>query len=91
VYTEIQGNGERDIIMGDKLKRIRVGIDVPGRGKEAHEYEYCPIHAAFNFGERCPLGAEICKYGLTDIAPPQTCPMKLNAVLMEFSIVDGER
>lgn len=72
-------------------ENVRVWIHLPGRGREAHEYEHCLI---MRHGENrtCPIGGGLCNYGLTEISPPQQCPMRSgkfkNVVTMKFSIVD---
>ena len=69
-----------------KIKTIRVEYDKFGEGKEAHEWEYCPIYFAFQNGSNeCPLGAGVCKYGLTATEPPENCPIK-NGIEFKFTL-----
>ena len=70
---------------------IRIEINLPGRGREAHEFEHCLIRDAYN--NYCSLdGGRACKFGLTEAYPPSTCPMRSGKfkqeISMEFSIVD---
>jgi hypothetical protein len=67
------------------MDKVRVDIEIPGQGKEAHEYEYCPLTERGN-GGCCPIGGGTCKFGLTEISPPATCPLKAGTVKMQFSI-----
>ena len=77
------------------MKWIRVEIRIPGVGYEAHEYESCPIMAASDFDGVCPLNGIECRYGLTMVEPPETCPLGPieeggEDVMMRFNIVDGK-
>ncbi len=74
--------------MGEMTK-VRVDIYVPGQGYEAHEFQYCPIiFAKDRYGsEQCPIGGGICNFGLTEVEPPATCPIRIGNVRMKFSIV----
>ncbi len=67
------------------MKKVRVEINVPGVGDEAHEYEFCPI-SIYGHG-RCLFIEKECKFGLTEIAPPPICPMRINFLNMRFSVV----
>lgn len=71
-----------------KRANTRVYISIPGRGNQAHEYEHCPI-LQHGSNDVCPLGGGICRFGLTEISPPEGCPMgKLGGeVTMKFNIV----
>ena len=69
--------------------RIRIEIDVPGVGEEAHEYEYCSIQLAVGKGQHCPWMGFECKYGLTDISPPSLCPLRRDGVDMNFRLIES--
>ena len=74
--------------MSEKPKptKIRVEIDVPGMGREVHEYEHCPIHF---YKGRCPFVGE-CNYGLTALHPPPHCPIgERSPVEMKFYRIKG--
>ena len=81
----------------NKTPKVRIDIDVPGQGKEAHEYDNCPIKMRWrkpvehlNTNE-CPLCIAIkCEYGLSDWDIPKSCPLK-HGVKMEFSIVRNSK
>lgn len=68
------------------MNRIRVEIDVPGSGFQAHEFEYCPLirHAA---DRMCPIGGGKCNFGLTEITPPRTCPLRLAEVPIILKLI----
>ena len=72
------------------MSRVRVEVDIPGQGTEAHEFEHCPIKRD---GAMCPIGGGECKFGLTENSPPQLCPMRsgkfTQEISMRFSIVDS--
>jgi hypothetical protein len=72
-----------------RTDRVRVAIHLPGRGNEAHEYEYCPISER-GVDSNCPLDGERCRFGLTEIVTPPTCPMRTGVVEMTFSLLRGE-
>ena len=65
-----------------EITKIRVEINIPGQGEEAHEFEYCPI---WETNSTCKLGKLPCKYGLTMIDVPQACPLRIGTVEMKFS------
>jgi hypothetical protein len=77
----------------EKRTMVRVLIDLPGRGEQAHEYTHCVI-MRHGEGRICPIGGGECRYGLTEIAPPNRCPMRsgkfLTEIIMKFSIVERE-
>jgi hypothetical protein len=70
-----------------KIKTIRVEYYKTGEGKEAHEFEYCPIYFAFqNKSNECPFGAGVCKYGLTEVESPEHCPIR-KSIEFKFKLV----
>ncbi len=66
-------------------KKIRVEMYNPGVGREAHEWEHCPIMKPEHH-DICPIGGGVCKYGLTEIEPPKSCPIR-NGLEMKFTLV----
>ncbi len=74
-------------MMGKEISRVRVEMDVKGEGREAHEYEYCPLWEATKQCKIRPLNGD-CNYGLTAIKPPIWCPMRTNTLKMEFSLIN---
>lgn len=71
--------------MTDKPRKqqvIRVDIDVPGEGWEAHEYEYCSLRDGL--ANICTLRPCSCNYGLTEIDVPHECPLRMSAVTMRY-------
>ncbi len=82
--------------MATKPKMVRVEIDLPGQGEEAHEFGYCPMshhgtHLPDGGGWSCPIRGGACRFGLTETEPPQACPMRSGSgtmvVTMKFSLV----
>lgn len=74
--------------MGQKIKnpkKIRVEINISGTGKQAHEFEHCPISLLGN--KDCPIVNELCAYGLTNIEPPISCPMTNGEMHVVFKII----
>ena len=76
---------------------VRAAIHIPGQGNNAHEFEYCPIMDHHHYERNiCPIGGGECKFGLTEITPPKTCPLRspgvsnddVQTIEMEFSIVE---
>jgi hypothetical protein len=72
-----------------KTDKIRVDIHISGQGKEAHEYEYCPIKSVVEWeGSICPLISIQCVFGLTTSSPPDLCPLRDSGVKMKFTTVN---
>ena len=70
------------------INKIRVEINIPGEGDEAHEYEHCPIYFAVDRVHNiCPLRPISCVFGLTTVSPPDLCPLRSSGVKMKFKIV----
>ena len=55
--------------MESKKDVIRLVINIPGVGKQAHEYSYCIIGYRSRDNDNCPIGGGKCRYGLTEISP----------------------
>ena len=69
--------------------RVRMEVDVPGQGFEAHEFEYCPFVGMLDYpGGHCPFGSGAeCLMGLTTIEPPGGCPLRLSPIEAKVSLV----
>jgi len=63
---------------------VRIEIDVPGEGVEAHEYEHCPLRSVHQ--DTCRVRTIRCRYGLTDPSPPVGCPIRRGTVVMKFCL-----
>lgn len=74
------------------MKRIRIEMRKPGEGSFAYEYEHCPIYFAVGKGnDICPLDGMVCKFGLTEISPPDDCPIiRCRDVTFVLSVVGVE-
>lgn len=65
---------------------IRIEISRPGHDAVVQELDSCPIIRR-DKSDDCPLTGSRCRYGLTDITPPPTCPMKQGTITIRFSII----
>ena len=70
-----------------KQQVIRVDIDVPGEGWEAHEYEHCPLRESM--AVMCSIRPLPCNYGLTEIDVPHECPLRRSAVTMRYKRIQS--
>ncbi len=66
------------------MERVRADIHVPGQGNESHEAEYCYL-SHHSDGDDCPIGGGGCRFGLTEIKVPETCPLRLSPVVIRLS------
>lgn len=64
--------------------KIRVEIDVPGQGWQAHEYQHCHL---WEPPDICKIGGPSCRYGLSEIKIPSCCPMSLGVIKMEWKVI----
>ena len=68
------------------MQRVRADVRVPGQGDEAHEAEHCYL-SLIGDSDDCPIGGGVCRFGLTEIVVPNTCPLRLNAVHISLSLI----
>lgn len=68
------------------MEKVRIEIDVPGSGSQAHEYEHCPIREVRG-DINCPLNRCDCRFGLTEPKVPSVCPLRIGTVKMNFTVI----
>ena len=69
---------------------IRADIRVPTQGNETREAEYCYLYKYLN-NDHCPVGGGVCRFGLTEIEVPETCPLRTGAITIVLSVVGKEK
>ncbi|MEE8423869.1 MAG: hypothetical protein V3S49_04955 [Thermodesulfobacteriota bacterium] len=67
-----------------KAKTIRIEIDKPGEGSEAHEFDCCPLKER---GDYCRLYGKICNYGLTEIDIPAFCSLHCGEIVIKLRAI----
>lgn len=60
-----------------KIAKVRIEIDVPGQGNQSHEFEYCQLWKPMDI---CRIDGPPCKYGVTEIDVPKSCPLRSGTV-----------